>query len=386
MSSLHRLSALLGFAALTCAAVYAVLALLAMVIWRLRRRPAQAAVAAPVTILKPLCGAEPGLYRNLRSFCAQDYALFQVVFGVRDPTDPALAVVQQLQQEFPNLPIEVVIDSRQHGTNRKVSTLINMLQRARHDLLVIADSDACVARDYLGSVIAPLADPKVGLVTCLYRGVPTRSIWSRLGAMYINEWYIPSVLVAWLFGHRSYVSGQTLCMRRDTLKAIGGLQAIADYLADDYQLGELVRAAGQRIVLSPYLLQAEHDEARFELLAQHELRWMRTIAVLRPRSFRFLFFTFSLPMAILGAACAIAAGFQPAAAWSLLEVTLVVRILLHLVYRLRDGGLLLADLWLLPLRDLLLCWVWVRSFSTSTVLWRGNEFAVGPDGILRKLS
>ena len=152
-------------------------------------------------------------------------------------------------------------------------------------MLVMADSDVFVGRDYLGVVTAPLRDRGVGLVTCLYRGVPTPGIWSRLGAMYINESYVPSVLLTWLFGYEVYVSGQTLCMRRSVLRAIGGLDVLVDQLAEDYRLGELVRGSNLKIVLSSYLLSGEHHEPDLSSMTRHELRWMRTIRVLRPRSF-----------------------------------------------------------------------------------------------------
>src|SRR6185437_5702347 len=252
MSSIHSLLSAIGLISLLVASGYALLALLAVLIWQGRGGSRTAARLPAVTVLKPLCGAEPGLYENLRSFCRQDYPELQIVFGVCDPDDPALGVVERLVAEFPSLPIDVVVDPRQHGGNRKVSSLINMLGQARHDVLVMADSDAYVGPDYLATVTAPLLDRKIGLVTCLYHGEPTARIWSRLGAMYVNEWYIPSVLLARLFGHQGYASGQTLCLRRETLQGIGGLRAIADHLADDYRLGELIRDLGLRIVLSPY--------------------------------------------------------------------------------------------------------------------------------------
>ena len=192
----------IGFACLAVAALYSVLTLIAMLVWRARAATASAPGLPPVTVLKPLCGAEPGLHQHLRSFCRQDYPQFQIVFGVRDAADPALAAVRRLMAEFPAQPIDVVIDPQQYGSNAKVSNLINMIARARHDVLVMADSDTCVAPDYLAAVTAPLQDRNVGLVTCLYRGVPTRQLWSRLGAMYINDWYAPSVLLAWLFGYQ----------------------------------------------------------------------------------------------------------------------------------------------------------------------------------------
>jgi ceramide glucosyltransferase len=384
MTALQLLLGTIGVTSLAFAAVYAVLALIAVLVWRAHGAGGAPARLPPVTVLKPLCGTEPGLYEHLRSFCQQDHPEFQIVFGVGDASDPAVDVAKRLQTEFPALAIDVVVDSQQHGYNRKISSLINMLKYARHDMLVMADSDAFVGPDYLTSVTAPLLDKKVGLVTCLYHGEPTHLIWSRLGAMYINEWYMPSVLLAWLFGHQNYVSGQTLCLRRDTLRAIGGLLGIANHLADDYELGQLVRRLGLRIVLSSYRLKAEHHEPTLESLVRHELRWMRTLYVLRPVSFRFIFFTFSLPLALLG--LLLGAETFPTLAWALFQLTLVARLALHLVHRVRGGRALFADLWLLPARDLLICWVWCCSFYTSRFSWRGRDFGVGADGIMRKLT
>jgi ceramide glucosyltransferase len=393
MPLLHLLSMTIGFASLGAAAGYGLLNVIAVSVWRLRRTPAPAATLPPVTILKPLCGAEPGLYDDLRSFCRQDYPEFQIIFGVRDPADPACAVVHRLEAEFPTLPIELVVNPQLHGTNCKISNLINMLPYARHSLLAIADSDASVRPDYLATVTAPLRDPKVGLVTCVYRGVPTLGLWSRLGAMYINEWYVPSILLAWLFGHQSYVSGQTICLRRDTLRSFDDLHSLADHLADDYRLGELVRGQGLRIVLSPYLVSGEHHEPSLWSVARHETRWMRTLNVLRPLSFRCLFLTFSLPLAIIGIVlvCAASSGMAErnaatSAAWLIFAVAGIARLALHLAHRFRDDRPLFSDLWLLPARDLLLCWVWSQSFFTSQVTWRGNVFDVGRDGVMRRLS
>jgi ceramide glucosyltransferase len=386
MASVHSLLGFLGHISLAVAAGYAVLALFAVLIWQSRRSVKATVKLPPVTVLKPLCGAEPGLYENLRSFCLQEYPQFQIVFGVCDREDPALTVVARLLEEFPNLPMDVVVDPRQHGGNRKVSSLINMLGRARHDVLVMADSDAYVGPDYLATVTTPLLDRKVGLVTCIYHGEPTQRIWSRLGAMYVNEWYMPSVLLARLFGHEGYASGQTVCMRRETLQGIGGLRTIADHLADDYRLGELIRGLGLRIALSPYMLRAEHHEPTLDLLVRHEVRWMRTLRILRPRSFGLIFFGFSLPLALLGLLlCAIDAS-PSMLARTLFEVTLVARVGLHFAHRLHGERPLLADLWLLPARDLLLCWVWWRTFFTSRITWRGSEFDVDAHGTMRSSS
>jgi ceramide glucosyltransferase len=386
MPLFNHVIAITGFASLALATGYAVLVLIAVCVWKIRRTTAASAGLPPVTLLKPLCGAEPGLYENLRSFCQQDYPKFQIVFGVLDQDDPALLIARRLVAEFPLLSIDFVVNPQQHGSNYKISNIINMLPRARYDVLVMSDSDARVSPDYLRVVTVPLLDRSVGLVTCLYRGIPTPLMCSRLGAMYVNEWYMPSVLLARLFGHQGYASGQTLGLRRATLEAIGGLHAIANHLADDHRLGQMVRGLGLRIILSHYEPVAEHHEPSLHSLTDHEVRWMCTLRVLRPRSFRMMFLTFSAPLAILGVAFAAADASLSTAAWLLFGTTVMARLTLHFLHRTRDDRPLLADFWLLPARDLLICWVWFRSFFTSRVTWRGNEFEVGADGLMRRLS
>jgi ceramide glucosyltransferase len=386
MSLTHPLAAIAGLAGLTAAAGYAVVALLAVLVWGLRRATAAPRQLPPVTVLKPLCGAEPGLYAHLRSYCEQDFPEFQLVFGVREPGDPALAVVERLVREFPAVPVEIVVNPKLHGSNYKISNLINMLAVARHEVLIMADSDTYVSPDYLRTVTAPLRDAQVGLVTCLYRDIPTPRLWSRLGAMYINEWYMPSVLVAWLFGYDGYVSGQSLCLRAQTLQAIGGLNALVNQLADDHRLGELVRARGLRTVLSRYVPWAEHEEPSYDSLSRHELRWMRTIRVLQPLGFKLLCLSFSLPLAVLGLALTLAEPSLSTVAWTLFGTVLLARLALHFRGRFRGEQALFADLWLLPWRDLLILWIWCRSFLSSRVSWRGHEFDVGADGVMRRLT
>ena len=384
MPTMHASLTFIGFASLALAASYALINVIALLVWRLSKRGGSPTVLPPVSVLKPLCGGEPGLYEHLRSFCLQDYPQFQVVFGIRDPTDPARSIAESLKAEFPHLSIDVVVNPQLHGQNFKVSNLINMLPFAKYDLLIIADSDTMVDSRYLASVTSPLTDRNVGLVTCIYRGVPTPDIWSRLGAMYVNEWYMPSVLLAWLFGHQAYVSGQTICLSQYTLRTIGGLAEIVDHLADDYRLGELVRKSGRRIVLSPYVVAAMHHEPSLHALTRHEIRWMRTLAVLRPRSFRGLFLTFSLPVAAIG--CAFASASSSAVVPILMTIIVLSRLTVHFAHRLGGSRSVFADLWLLPVRDVLICCAWLRSFFSGEVLWRGVEFEVNQDGIMRRLS
>ncbi len=387
MTLAQSVVAVIGFTSLAIAAGYSVVVLAAVLTWRsYASRPRRiGAVQEPVTILKPLCGDEPGLYEHLRSFCQQRYPQFQVIFGTLDADDPALAVVARLVQEFPQLPIDVVVNPQRHGHNNKSSNLINILTKARHPLLVIADSDIRVGPDYLATVTAPLQDAGIGLVTCLSHDAPTAGIWSRLGAMYVNEWYFPSVMLAWLFGHQDYASGQTLCLRRTTLDAIGGLSALADHLADDYQLGQLVRAQGLRIMLSPYELQAGHHEPDLAALARHEVRWMRTLHIVRPLSFRMIFLTFSMMLAVLGLVLTLRTPWH-GLAWTLFSITLAARCGLHLVQRLHRLRPLLEDLLLVPVRDLLLCSLWCLSLFSRRVTWRGSRFSVDTAGVMRRIA
>jgi ceramide glucosyltransferase len=384
MPTVHAVTALTGVLLAALATLYAVLALIAALIWQARRPASHCATTLPpVTLLKPLCGAEQDLYENLRSFCLQDYPVLQIVCGVRDAHDPAVSVVRRLAREFPALPIELVIDGSQHGSNRKVSNLINMLPHAGHDFLIIADSDVRVGADYLRGVAPALLDPGTGLLTSLYRSVPAAGICSRLGSMYVNDWYMPSVMLAWLFGNRTYVSGQTMGVRRDTLVALGGFATVVNHLADDYELGQRVRALGLRIALSRYVPETVQEEPSAGALKGHALRWMRTVRALAPAGFRFLFVSFTLP--VLAAAFALAAT-QPSLALRLLPllwVSLLARIGLCCLPRLSQRRIAFSDLCLLPLLDLLLCWAWARALVTSRISWRGGEFVVDGHGVMR---
>ena len=283
-----------------------------------------------MSILKPLCGAEPETYACLRSFCDQAYPQFQIVFGVCDANDPALGVVSRLQREFPQIDMAVAVDHSQHGSSRKVSNLINMLPLARHEYLVVSDSDVRVDPDYLAQIIGPLLDDGVGIVTCAYRGCPRRGLWPLLGSMFINEWFLPSVRVAAMAGSRAFAFGATIALRRAVLERIGGFTAIANQLADDYRLGELTRRLGLRTVLSEVVVDTWVAEGSFGELVRHELRWLRTIRALRPSAYCFCFITFGMPVAALGALLAGGARagrrhalghgvYAPHAAWSAAE-------------------------------------------------------------------
>ena len=375
--------AALGIVLATAALGYLLTACLAVLLSRNKRVPRTAGALRPATVLKPLCGAEPALYEDLRSLCVQAYPVMQIIFGVQHPADPALGVVRRLQAEFPRLDIAVVIDPRRHGHSAKVSNLINMMSVARHDWLVLADSDVRVPPGYLEGVCAPLADPGVGIVTCPYRGRPVAAagragLWSELGALFVNDWFMPSVRVAALFGSRSFAFGATIALRREALSAVGGFPAIADQLADDYRLGELTRGLGLATVLSHVVVETSVDEPSFRQLVQHETRWLRTIRAVRPGGYAASAVTFSLPVAVLG--CALAGAGT--GALLLLSATAAARVMLHfLVYAPEPAlGGSRRRLWALPASDVLGFALWCRGFAAREVQWRHQRYRVARDG------
>ena len=333
----------------------------------------------PVTILKPVSGSEPFLYENLRSFCDQEYPLFQVVFGVRGAEDPALAVIERVMRDFPDRDLALVVNDRVVGRNYKVSNLVNMYSAAKHDLLVIADSDMRVERTYLAKVVRPLAEPGVGVVTCLYSGQPRGGMWSTLGAMFVNEWFMPSILVARAWGAAPYCFGATMAVRREVLQAIGGLQALASYLADDYMLGALVNARGLGVKLSTYVVENIISEPSLKSLFYHELRWARTVRSVRPVGYSLSFVTYALPVSCV---YLVVSSFSVLGT-AVFGAALALRLAVHYVARRSLALSGRATPWLVPVRDVLCFVVWATSFLGWTVRWRGQELSVRPGGRLR---
>lgn len=333
---------------------------------------------APVSVLKPLYGAEPRLYENLASFCEQRHPQFQILCGVASAGDPAVAVVERLQAAYPRHDIQLVIDARVHGTNLKVSNLINLDQRARYARLVIADSDIAVEPDYLERVTAPLADASVGVVTCLYRARSVGGFWARLGTQLVNGWFAPSVRVTHLSGSSRFGFGATLAVTRETLDRIGGLRVLKDELADDYWLAELSRRHGLRTVLSEVEVATDVIEPALGPLWLRETRWLRTIRALNPAGFAFLFVTFTSPWLLVGTALAVhlagtAAGLAAAASVAL---GAAARFVLHARGAARADGWRWDDLALVPLRDTLLALEWLGAAFGSEVVWRGARMPV----------
>ena len=362
------------------AAVYWLAAFASVVLYR-RRRPSTSDVAPPVTILKPLRGNDGQLYENLRSFCLQDYRSFEIVFGVRHLHDPAVAVVERLGHEFPGLELKLVADSRTIGTNLKVSNLANLVRHAKHDTLIVADSDMRVGPGYIRAVVGPFEDHRVGLVTCLYRGVASYGVASQLGAMFINEWFLPAALVGTHVERLRHAFGATIACRRDTLRSIGGFEAVADQLADDYMLGWLVSGRGLRVVLVPYVVENVVTERNLLTLFLHELRWARTFRTLRPVAYFCSLFTYGIPLSILWLAAS--RGSRPACIALALHVGL--RVVGRLVlYRSLGQPPPWSDTWLVPVRDVGSFVVGILSFLGRTVRWDGEQFCVRRDGRLER--
>jgi ceramide glucosyltransferase len=350
----------------------------AVAVRRFVRRVAPSPEARPpVTILKPLCGIEPELYENLRSYCLQHYPDWQIVFGVQNPKDPAIALVNRLRAEFATVDMTLVVGPGAAGGNRKVANLNSMLPAARHDILIMADADIRVGPDYLSAIAASLLRPEVGLVTCLYRGRRTRGFWSRLAALYIDHGFLPQGLLGEELGIGAGCFGATIALRRATLDAVGGFAIVADQLADDHALGEAVRRTGHRVTLSSYLVDNMVTEPDFRALFRHELRWARTIRTVAPSGFAGLVFTHPLILTI----CA-----MPFVGWSDPALAVLAWVALCRVTTARaiDAALRLprSAPWLLLVRDLLTFLVYVVSFFTRTVAWRGQRLRIGRRGQL----
>jgi len=336
----------------------------------------------PVSILKPLKGTDPDIYESFRSHCLQDYPEYEIIFGVSDPADPAVASVQQLQREFPSHAIRLIVSPNQLGANVKVSNLEQMLQAARYQHLLVNDSDIRVERDYLRRVLAPLADECVGMVTCLYRGVAASTFGSRLESLGISTDFCASVLVArQLEGGLRFGLGSTLAFRRSDLERAGGFRSIVDFLADDYELGRRIAALGLRVVLSDVVVETHLPAYDLRGFVGHQLRWARGVRDARAAGYIGLVSTFGLMWALLNLIAAHAAPW----AWAVLGATGLLRFAVALVVGksvLRDIQLL-KNSWLLPVRDLIAVAVWIASFTGHTVTWRGDRFDLKNGRIIR---
>ena len=339
------------------------------VVWRFVRRPRAAPLHCPaMTVLKPLHGDEALLEAALATVCAQDYPAFQVVFGVQDPADPALAVVGRLQARFPAADLAVVVDPTQHGPNRKVANLTNMLPAAKHGVIVIADSDVHAAPDYLARLAAALEVPGTALVTTLYTGLPAQgSAAARLGATQITHGFLPGALLGRAMGRQDCL-GASMALTRATLGAIGGLPALVQHLADDHELGRLAARHGA-VRLAGTVPATTVPESTLAQLYTHELRWARTIGALVPAQFAASALQYPLFWAALAV---LLAGFAPWAL-ALFATAWAVRAGAALAINRLLGLAIAAPVWLLPVRDAMSMIVLIASYRSDRVVWRGHR-------------
>jgi ceramide glucosyltransferase len=336
----------------------------------------------PVSILKPLKGADPEIYETLRSHCLQDYGPYEIIFGVSEADDLAVPVVRRLQQEFPKIPIQLVVCPQKLGANTKVSNLVQMLRVARHDVVIVNDSDIRVEREYLRRVVGPLADPGVGMVTCLYRGIANSSLGSKMESIGISSDFAAGVLAArFIEGGVRFGLGSTFAFRKMDLEDIGGFESLVDHLADDYEIGKRIAARGLEIRLSEVVVETFLPVYTLRGFFEHQLRWARTVRDARRGGYFGLLLTFGLPWALL----AVVASRGALWSWALLSATALLRAWMAWIV----GRVVLQDAQvlrffaLIPLRDFAAVLVWIGSFTGNRISWRGDSFRLKDGKLIR---
>jgi ceramide glucosyltransferase len=335
----------------------------------------------PVSILKPLRGVDPQMYESFRSHCDLEYPEYEIIFGVSEADDPAVDAVERLMREYPHCQIQLVVCREVLGNNRKTSNLVQMLPLAKYDHILINDSDIYVTPDYLRRAMAPFARPQVGMVTCPYRGIAADTLGSKLESIGISTDFIAGVLAArQIEGGIHFALGSTLAISRSALEAIGGLEPLVDYLADDFELGYRVSRTGLQVVLTDVVVETHLPAYSFQGFFEHQLRWARSTRDSRRMGYVGLLLTFGLPWAILSVALSAGAWWSwiVLAAATLLRTAVALQVGIGVVH----DRAVWRHLWLLPVRDLIAFWVWFWSFADNKVHWRGDIFVL-EDGKIR---
>jgi ceramide glucosyltransferase len=351
--------------------------------WRFFRSPPTASnTLPPASLFKPLKGASADLYDNLASFCRLDYPVYQLLCGVRDPHDPAVAVVERLQRDFPACDIALIVKPDTIGSNAKVDTLHRLATEAKYDIFVISDGDVCVAPGYLRAIIPPLADAKVGLVTCPYRGGATTPVPALIESLIMNSAFSPQVIVASQVEKTTYAFGATMAVKRQCVEAIGGFRAIADYLADDYYLGYLVSKAGYDVRIVPHVVETNPGVTSLRDLFHHQLRWARTQRNCRPGGYVGTLVTFGTVWAVLGLVGSTSAFIHTLSLGAIVLRLLSVGVTNGIFLQSR---LTLQWLWLIPLTDLFSFFIWGVSLWGNTVHWGEQTFLVERNGKMTRV-
>jgi ceramide glucosyltransferase len=343
------------------------------------RRERETAETQPaVTLLVPLRGAEPLLEENLRAFAEQNYPDLQVVLGVAHADDPALPIARRVAAALPDRRIDIDIGEVAGARNPKLANVLSMMRLARNATLILADSDTRVDADYVRAVTAPLQSADIGAVTCLFAGVPDGTFASKLGAMFMNEQFIPSALVDRLFGPLRHCFGPTNAFRSGVLQSIGGFEALAPHLADDFMLGHFIAKRGFRVVISKYVIRTMVSDSTLPILWEHELRWHRTIRGLQPLGYAGMFLTFPVPLALLAFALAPKRGPGALLATAILGRIALQRVAAHAL------GVPPAAFWLIPARDAFGLAVWARGLTGHDVRWRGAPLQMATGDLLEQ--
>jgi ceramide glucosyltransferase len=340
------------------------------------------ATALPfVAILKPMHGMEEQLEGNLESFFEQDYPGYEIIFGVRDPENPALAVAERVRARFPNVRSRVILSGPPTWPNAKVFSLQKMIAASDGAYFVISDSDVRVAPDFLRNTIPPLLDPKVGLVTCMYRGVPSVGFWSTLEALGLSVEMSSGVMVADMLEGMRFALGPAMTARRDAIDAIGGIAATADYYSDDFELGNRIWAKGYKVVLSHFVVNNVLTPRSAMRTLGDQLRWMKSTRYSRPAGHLGTGLTFAMPFGVLGFIAAAGLG-RWGLAWSFLAVAFLNRVIQSIAvgWGIARDPRSLYLCWLYPLRDLAGFFVWIASYTSRRFYWRGETYAFGKGG------
>ena len=362
---------------LTGSLVYTVLSLVAAGRY-LSVAPPAAVSLPPISILKPLSGLDDGLEDNLRTFLAQDYPAFEILFAVREAADPATAVVERLQREYPQVSSRLIVTGEPPYPNAKVFSLNKMLSAAANDLVVMSDSDIRVTRDMLRVIAAEFQDPRLGVTTCPYRAVAGASFWSRLEATGLNTDFIAGILVARMLEGMKFAVGPTIAARRPVLQSIGGFDRLKDYLAEDFVMGKFAAEAGHGVALSSYVIEHHIGGSDLRHSAAHRLRWMRSTRRSRLAGYMGQLFMMPLPLALLVWA------WNPRW-WAVVPLTFLLRSVAAYVMSARV--LKVGINWLLlPVEDVTGCFFWLAGFFGNTVTWRGRRYHLRADGRFELLS
>jgi ceramide glucosyltransferase len=330
--------------------------------------------APPLSVLKPIYGLDRETYENYASFCIQDYSDYEILFCVSDERDPAIAVIEKIIRDFPKRSIRLLVGSDPLGVSDKVNKLARMAHEAKHDLLVVTDSDVRVEPGFLRAVAAPFNDPEIGGVTCLYRGLTDGSLAANLEAAGNSTDFAAGVLVAWLFAPVNFMLGAVMATTKERLAEFGGFDALADYFCDDYELGNRIAGRAHRVELISFPVSIVYPAQTLGEAFRHQLRWNLSIRFSRPLGHLGLLFTQALPLALVAALLAPSRGVAAAFLGTYLVLRFAVAWFVG-IDGMRDD-LVGRNIWMLPLRDAFAFLVWVASFFPQTIVWRGRRFRV----------